>query len=231
MSALSRYGIAELVIRRLNGDRPDATSTPEIESLYPVIDQLANVQIKVLHFNETLPQGDTVPDGTVIASYVLPVKSYKSNWSMVELPVLPVRLPRLQGFRQITHVWYEDGELQGDELCQFIPMPGDAFYSVGKLPVISNMMGQVGYKQEGFGIIFTENLANDKDCLVEVKMLGLSLDAKDKDGNEVYSDFTPLPITPEMQGAIIEQLVEMYGGKVKPHNPDTDIIEPAKRNA
>lgn len=84
--ATTKYRLAEQALRRLKSGRPDNASGIRIEELMLAAGQIANMLIKATHFNQTLANGDNVPDSCVIGTYSdIAVSSYK-NVSRATIP-------------------------------------------------------------------------------------------------------------------------------------------------
>lgn len=108
-------------------------------------------------------------------------------------------------------------------LQQFIPIQSGQAGFIKEQGLISNLLGTVGYEQTGDGyLIFTENIIET----LGVNSVDLQLVVNDFDK---YSDFDILPLSADMAGEVIKEVVAMLLG-----TPNTDkrvdstITEPQK---
>ncbi len=213
--ATTKYRLAEQALRRLKSGRPDNASGIRIEELMLAAGQIANMLIKATHFNQTLANGDTVPDSCVIGTYPdIAVSSYK-NVSRATIPCMPINLLRGQGIQQVGS--------NADEFCQFIPMQANDFIMLKSQPLINGLLGYIGYKWEGLDLIFYEDITKRNPAItsVEVKMLVLDM--------ETYDDYAPLPLPADYEGQIIDTLFKQFA-QIGQSSPATDLLteEPAK---
>ena len=98
----TKYKIAEQVLLRISKGYPDNASGVQLEDIIEAVGQKANEAYRAEYFNQTLPSGETIPDGLVLNLYEnVPVVSYGDR-SRAVLPVMPISLPRNMGVYEIT---------------------------------------------------------------------------------------------------------------------------------
>jgi hypothetical protein len=98
MAVTSKYLMAEQVIDLLKGGGASAATSIEMPVIIKMIEQLCNAALKVEWFTAVSPTGETIPDGLVLATYEnLSVVKYKQKFSRVQLPAIPISLPRGMG--------------------------------------------------------------------------------------------------------------------------------------
>jgi hypothetical protein len=70
-------------------------------------------------------------------------------------------------------------------------------------PLVNDLMGQVGYENFGMDIIFTKDL-NAINPYVKLAMRLAIMDIS------LYSDYDPLPILPEQEWVVIQEVYKMF---------------------
>jgi hypothetical protein len=205
------YSISEQVRSKLQGGDPPQAPKFEMEEVKRFVIQAINSLLKTQHLTEEMAGGEQIPDGTILAEYDnVAVESYK-NVSRATLPAMPIKLPRNMG---VYHVSKTDDIING-----FIPFGTGELQMIGEEPLISDILGQVGYEVRGKYIYFntditdndTENAINEVYMLLAVKDLSL------------YGDFDMLPITASMEFDIIDMAFQMLTDQL-PANKKVDVI-------
>lgn len=205
------YSLSEQVMSMLEGgDSPNAAKF-EREEVKRFIIQTINSAIKIQHLTEEMSGGESIPEGTVLAEYDnVAVESYKGV-ARSTLPIMPVKLPMNMG---IFHVSKTDDIING-----FIPFEPGQLQMITQEPIISDLMGQVGYEPRGKYLVYHRDItSNDADNAInEVYML---LAVKDL---SLYGDWDLLPITADMEIAVIEATFKFLTGQM-PANKKVDVI-------
>lgn len=205
------YSISESVRSMLQGgDAPQAPKF-EMEEVKRFVIQMINGMIKSQHLTEEMAGGEVIPDGTILGEYDnVPVESYK-NISRATLPAMPIKLPRNIG---IFHVGKTDDIING-----FIPFSVGELQMIGEEPLISDILGQIGYYPQGKYIYFNKDITdNDADyAITEVYML---LAVKDL---SLYGDYDLLPINSSMELDVIQATYQFLTSQM-PANKKVDVI-------
>lgn len=205
------YSISEQVRSMIEGgDSPNAAKF-EMEEVKRFVIQNINTLIKSQHLTEEMGGGETIPEGTILAEYDnVAVESYKGT-ARATLPVMPVKLPMNMG---VFHVSKTDDIING-----FIPFEPGQLQMLGSEPLISDILGQVGYEPRGKYLVFNKDITdNDEDnAITEIYLL---LAVKDL---SLYTDFEMLPITADLEGIIIEATYKFLLGQ-SPANKKVDVI-------
>jgi len=117
MATITKYFLAEQVLRLLKSGDPSVASRVHPEEIKAALAQVINATLKTEFISLTLPSGETIPEGAMLATYdAIPVVTYKDVSKSV-LPVMPIKLFRNMG---VFHVGKTDDTLSG-----FIPIqPG-----------------------------------------------------------------------------------------------------------
>lgn len=205
------YSISEQVRSMLQGG--DAPQAPKFEmgEVKRFVIQFINSGLKTQHLTEEMAGGEVIPDGTILAEYDnVAVESYK-NSARAALPAMPIKLPRGMG---VYHVSKTDDIFNG-----FIPFGAGELQMIGEEPLISDLLGQIGYEQRGKYIYFNKDITdNDTDYAInEVYML---LAVKDL---SLYGDFDLLPISGSMEADVIQATYQFLTSQM-PSNKKVDVI-------
>lgn len=210
--ATTRYKITEQILRLAKGRDVAMSSDLKHDEVVELVNQAINKRLKVESYailNEKDITGDLVPNGLVIASYEnIAVTQYKTNYSKCTLPATPVRLPKGMG------VYHIGGE--SDPFNSYIPVPAGLWQMVSREPLISDLLGQIGYEVIGNNVIFTSDLTSLTPAITEVAMRLIVMDISQ------YTDYEALPIPADMEMDIIKDVLEVLGVK----QPADDIVDP-----
>lgn len=96
------YSISEQILLRISKGYPDNASPVQIEDIKLAVNQKINQLLRAQYYGGTLPSGDTIPDGLMMAFYEnIPVQSIGER-SYAIIPVIPVSLPRNMGVFEVT---------------------------------------------------------------------------------------------------------------------------------
>lgn len=205
------YSISEQVRSMLQGGDPPQAPKFEMEEVKRLVIQVVNGLIKTQHLTEEMAGGETIPDGSVLAEYdSVAVEKYK-NVSRATLPAMPVKLSLNMG---IWHVSRTDDIING-----FIPFEPGQLQMIGEEPLISDILGQIGYEPMGKYIIFNKDITtNDPDNKIDEVYMKLVV--KDL---SLYGDYEMLPIPASMEGEVIMQTFQILSGQF-PSNKKVDVI-------
>lgn len=211
--ATTRYKITEQILRLAKGRDASMASTLKHDEVVELVNQVINKRLKVESYailNEKELTGDIVPNGLVIASYEnIAVTQYKTNYSKCTLPATPVRLPKGMG------VYHIGGE--NDPFNSYIPVPAGLWQMVSREPLISDLLGQIGYEVIGNKeVLFTSDLTSLTPAVTEVAMRLVVMDISQ------YTDYEALPVPADMEVDIIRDVLEVLGIK----QPADDIVDP-----
>lgn len=205
------YSISEQVRSMLQGGDPPQAPKFEMEEVKRIVVQIINGLIKVQHLTDEMGGGETIPDGSVLAEYDnVAVESWKGV-SRATLPAMPVKLPLNMG---IFHVSKTDDIFNG-----FIPFEPGQIQMIGEEPLISDILGQIGYEPMGKYIIFNKDITtNDPDNKIDEVYMKLVV--KDL---SLYGDYEMLPIPGSMEAEVIMQTFQILSGQFEA-NKKVDVI-------
>lgn len=212
--ATTKYKLAEQISLIIKGSLLPVH--PRHEEIVERIGQVINSLLKVEAYaalNDRPLSGDVVPHGAVIATYDnQTITAYKTNYSKVALPATPVRLVKGMGVYHIGPV--------SDPFTSWIPIPAGQFQLVSQEPLISDILGQIGYEVNGSDVIFTTNLTTQTpaitECLIRLIVMDMS----------TYGDYDPLPIPADMEDAVIRGVLDLYQVR---NEPDA-VVDPVKED-
>ena len=188
--------LSERVLRHLNaGDRAAGTSihSKEVED---AIRQSINGILQTQYFKETLPSGETVPDGCVLATYLsVPVVSWNGISKSI-LPAIPIKLPRNIG---VFHIG-----TTANVFCRFIPMRRGEMAQVKTQKLISDLLGQHGYELAGKEVWYDKDITALPVPITNVMMQLVVMDLS------LYTDYELLPIDAEMEQQVVADVLKLF---------------------
>lgn len=201
MAAVTIYRLAEECLRIISGGNPPVASKVNINELKISIGQVSNQLLKTEYFQVNLKTKEVIPNGTVIGLYEnIAVTKYK-NVSQATLPIMPIKLPRNMGVFMVF-----DPE---NPSLQFIPLQMGQWGLLQSQPLINDILGQCGYEPFGMQVLFTKDITNnDLNNPTTVSMRLAIMDIS------LYGDYDPLPILPEMEFMVKQQVCAMYGAEI-----------------
>lgn len=185
----TKYIIAERIQRMLENN-PTISSRPHINDIKLLVENVANSLLKTEVFKVNMPEGDTIPPNCMIATYEGIVITRSGGKIFLNLPAIPVNLPRNMGVFQIFK----------DEGCSYIPIPSGMYDVIKGQDLLGN---QVGYEVYGKRVIFTPNFpATVNDVAVRLVVTDFS----------TLSDYDLLPVSADLESAIVDTVYKMFAG-------------------
>lgn len=200
--ATTVYRLAEEILKLLTGGDPPAATDISINEMKISIGQVANSLLKTEYFQVNGATGETIPNGSVLGLYEdIAVESW-SGKSRCTLPIKPLKLPRNMGVFAI-YPKYRNIDAGYDLDKEFIPLQmGQAGLLKSQL-MINDLMGQVGYEVFGNQVIFTKDIKLQYPQIVVAMRLAI-MDIS------LYDDYEILPILPEQEWQIKQEVWKMY---------------------
>jgi hypothetical protein len=201
MAVVTIFRLAEEIKRLLDGGDNPAASDISIPEIKIAIGQVANSLLKVDYLQVNTKMAETIPNGAVLGYYSnLTVESWKGK-SRVKLPVKPQKLPRDMG------VWSVFPSDQPDK--EFIPLQMGQWSLLQSQPLLNELLGQVGRETYGDYVVFTKDITIPGET-VTVDMRLVIMDISQ------YGDWDILPILPEQEWQIKQEVVKLYSGEPIP---------------
>jgi hypothetical protein len=187
--------LAEEILLLLSGGRIGVATKYHINEIKISVCQVANQVLKMEYFNSLTPLQEFIPNGASIATYENNLVVPWSNTSKTTLPAMPLRLPRNLGVYQIFS--------QDDYFAEFIPLQLGEASIIQSQGLVGNLSGITGYEVSGLDVIFTKDLTiPNQDIYVTIRMVILDFSQ--------YSDYDPLPLPPEYEWQIKQQVYQLY---------------------
>lgn len=197
MAVPTIFRLAEECLKMLNGGEIQTATDVSLNEIKISIGQVCNSLLKIEHFQINEKMGEKIPNGSVLGLYegIVPV-SWVTGRSKCTLPIKPMKLPRNMGIFSVYRT-----NAPGDE---FIPLQMGQSNLIKSQPMINDLLGQIGYESLGaLDISFTKDLP----LLYPDETLSMRLAIMDV---SQYGDFDILPILPEMEWQIKQEIVKMY---------------------
>lgn len=204
MAVVTLYRLAEQAISLLEGGDQKASSSISFGEIKIACGQVINGLLKVDYFNVNEKIGETIPNGSVLGWYE-GIEVVSSNGkSKATLPIKPLKLPRDMGVWAVYPKYTTNGNYELDN--EFIPLQMGQAGLLKSQPMINDLLGQVGRETFGMQLNFTKDIKSMYPDIV----LGMWLAIMDI---SLYGDYDPLPILPEQEWAVIQEVVKMYSSQ------------------
>ena len=205
MAVTTIYRIAEQTFSLISGGDPKAASSISFGELKIAIGQVLNTLLKTEYFSVNLKGGEIIPNGSVLCSYE-GIEVFASNGkSQCILPIKPIKLPRNMGVWAIYPKYEVSGNYEYDN--EFIPLQMGQGGLIKSQPMINDLLGQVGYECFGDKVVFTKDIKSLYPHVVLAMRLAI-MDISQ------YDDYTPLPILPEMEMQVIQEVYKLFMSQV-----------------
>lgn len=198
MAVVTLYRLSEEILKMLSGGDIQNATNISLNEIKISIGQVCNQILKVEHFSVNEKMGERIPNGSVLGFYSgIVVSKYSNGKSKCSLPIKPLKLPRNMG---VFSVW-----LTGHPEKEFIPLQMGQANLINSQPLINDLLGQVGYENFGIDLVFTKDLTISSGAnQVTVDMRLAIMDISQ------YGDFDPLPILPEMEWQVKQEVLKLY---------------------
>lgn len=196
--ATTIYRLSEEIKKLLDGGDNPAASDISINEIKIAVGQVANSLLKTDYLQVNTKMAETIPNGSVLGYYPdLTVESWKGK-SRVKLPVKPLKLPRDMG------VWSVFPSGQPDK--EFIPLQMGQWSLLQSQPLLNNLLGQVGRETYGDYVLFTKDMTVPGETVtVDMRLVIMDI--------ALYGDWDLLPIIPEMEWQVKQEVVKLYSGE------------------
>jgi hypothetical protein len=210
MAVVTIARLAEECMRIIyGGNVPDAGKVSP-EEVKIACGQVANNLLKTEYFQVNAPAGEMIPNGAVLGLYLnIPIQQWKDR-SRAKLPIKPMKLPRGMG---VYSVFPND-----DPGSEYIPIELGQANLLKSQPMLSDLLGQVGYEAFDDYVYFTRDLTLPNQtlyCGMRLVILDISL----------YGDWDLLPVTPEIEWEIKKQVTQMFA--LEP--PADKLVDPGTK--
>jgi len=202
--ATTIYRLSEEIKKLLDGGNSPLASNVTFNEIKIAIGQVVNSLLKTDYLQVNGALGEVIPNGSVLGLYEDIAVTTINGKSKATLPVKPLKLPRNMGVWAIYPKYEVNGNYDFDK--EFIPLQMGQGGLLKSQPLFNDLLGQVGYENFGNEILFTKNI---KEMYPNV-VLAMRLVIMDI---SQYDDYEPLPILPEMEFQIKQEVVKLYSGE------------------
>lgn len=213
MAVVTIYRLAESCLSLIEGGDPAAGSSLSFNEIKIACGNVINQLLKTEYFSVNVPTRETIPNGMCLGLYEdIDVFSYNGK-SKATLPIKPMKLPRNMGIWGIYPKYSYQGVYEFDK--EFIPLQMGQGALINSQPLVNNLLGQVGYENFGLDIIFTKDIKTiypDITLAMRLAIMDISL----------YGDYDPLPILPEQEWQVIQEVYKLYSTQAIPDK----IVDP-----
>ena len=217
--ATTIYLLSEQAMKLIEGGTRSAGSSITFNEVKLACGNVINQLLKTEYLSINGKVGEVIPNGTTLGLYEdIDVVSYNGK-SKARLPIKPIKLPRNMGIWAIYPKYDSLGSYELDK--EFIPLQMGQGALIKSQPLISDLMGQVGYENFGMDVIFTRDLPSEHEY-VKVAMRLAIMDIS------LYSDYEPLPILPEQEFEVINQVYKLYSTQVVPDKLVDPTVDESK---
>ena len=217
--ATTIYLLAEQSMKLIEGGTRSAGASITFNEVKLACGNVINQLLKTEYLSINGKVGEVIPNGTTLGLYEdIDVVSYNGK-SKARLPIKPIKLPRNMGIWAIYPKYDSLGSYELDK--EFIPLQMGQGALIKSQPLISDLMGQVGYENFGMDVIFTRDLPSEHEY-VKVAMRLAIMDIS------MYSDYEPLPILPEQEWEVINQVYKLYSTQVVPDKLVDPTVDESK---
>ena len=204
MAVVTIYRLAEEILKAISGGEIQNASNVSIAEIKVSIGQVLNKLLKTDYFDVNMKMKEAIPNGSVLALYEnIAVTSYQGK-SQSTLPIKPLKLPRNMGVYAIYPK--KDAQSNYDLDKEFIPVQMGQGGLLKSQPLINDMLGQVYYEVFGNQIIYSKDLPSlFPDIVVAMRLAIMDITQ--------YDDYDPLPILPEMEWDVKQEVMRIYGAE------------------
>lgn len=215
--------IADQVLIRLFGGLPDSAAPVQKYDIYKALEQKLNALFKLTHFNQTLPSGESIPDGLMIATYdnIAATSSY-SGKSKSTLPIMPISLPRGMGINEIRPILSlntsDSNLILGNP---FIPLMAGQEFLLQADNLLNDLLGQIGYTPNGKIVEYSKDITTFGMTKVSMKLVVFDM--------AQYNETDVLPVPADMEQQIVNELIAEFA-PVVPESGQVNAITTANQN-
>lgn len=201
MAVVTIYRLSEEILKMLSGGDIQNATNISLNEIKISVGQVCNQLLKVDYFSINGKMNEVIPNGSVLGLYEgIEVVSYNGK-SKATLPIKPLKLPRNMGVWAIYPKYRtnENYDLDGE----FIPLQMGHGAMIKSQPMINDLLHQTGYEVFGNDVVFTKDLKSKfPDIILAMRLVIMDI--------SLYGDYDPLPILPEMEWQIKQEVIKLY---------------------
>lgn len=207
MAAVTIYRMAEQCFNLIEGGSAAAASSISFNELKIACGNVINSLLKIEHFSINEKMGEKIPNGSVLGWYEGISGSTWNGKSKFTLPIKPLKLPRNMGVFGVYPKYTLSGDYELDK--EWIPVQMGQTGLLKSQSLINNMLGQIFYENHGLDII------SNIDVMGLFPNMKLAFRLAIMDISQ-YGDYDVLPILPEQEWQVIQEVYKMYSSQVTP---------------
>lgn len=186
--------ISEQVLFKLAGGYPDTAFQIDERDIWKALEQKINGLFKLHQFDQTLANGETIPENTMIATYEdVAVTSFNGK-SKSTLPINPISLPKNVGIFLIYNSAYPDNP--------FIPIQRGQGALLKVDGLLNDLQGMISYEPKNNIVIYSKDITTIGFSTVTMELCVLDMSQ--------YSITATLPIPADMESRLVDELVESF---------------------
>lgn len=195
MPRLTKTYVSDQVLYRLYGGIYDVSSPVQPEDVWKALEQKVNSLFKLRYIDTTLPSGETIPDGAMIATYEgVTVTGLDNGTSKALLPVIPISMLKNMGIYLVYHADYPD--------FPFIPIQRGQRALMRTDEILNDFFGQISYEPKNNYILFSKDITLFGLTAVTIELCVLDM--------SLYSEMDVLPIPSDYESQIVNELVAEF---------------------
>jgi hypothetical protein len=192
MPNITKRLLSDQLLFKLDGSFPEVSMAVQKQDVWKAIEQWINSKFKLKHFQETLPTGETIPEGASLATYTGIAVTSSGDKSVCTLPVMPISLPRNMGVYDIN-----DGNGYS-----FIPLQKGQINLLGQEFLANTLLGQICYEIAGMNVTFSQDITLLKMDTVNMDLMVFDMSK--------YSETDILPLPSDMEQQLLDDLYKMF---------------------
>lgn len=204
----TKYRIAEQVMEIIKGGDYSVSSSVDIRSVMELVGQVTNTELKAEYYGPHIGSGEVNPNGLIKAVYPAIKVVRDGNFSRIQLPTMPIKMPMNMGCYEIT----KEGDLLGQ--YQFIPVPSGMWALLSGFSITSDVLRQICYVNEGLDVIFNKEIIS----LYDIKNVRVKLVVAD---TRNMSEHEPLPIPADMESKVVTIVANFF----KAQGPGDPVVD------
>jgi len=203
MAVITIGRMSEEILKMLSGGELSSAKNISLQEIKIAIGQVINSLLKVDYTKVNMKSGETIPNGIVMALYENISVTQSNGVSKSVLPIKPIQLQRNMGVYAIYPKYSSTGNYELRQ--EFIPIEMGHGAFMDSQPLLNNLLGQTGYECFGNEIIY------DKDLVALFPDIKVAMRLAIMDVSQ-YGDFDILPLLPEHEWTIKQEVVKLYSG-------------------
>lgn len=203
MANTTKKLLSDQILYKLSGGKPDSGFPIDERDLWKAIEQKVNSMFKMQQFSINLPNGETIPDNLMLATYEdVVVTSSNSGQSKSVLPVMPISLPKNAGInevRPVISVVPTGDRILGDPM---VPLISGQDFLLKADTLLNNLLGQFSYTPNGRSVIYNKDLTTLNITKVDMKLVVFDISQ--------YGINDYLPVPSDMEAQIVNELIQEF---------------------